>query len=133
MKDDIGYFPAITIGTVAVFYIVFAALHDISRADEIDYTLEYSFLALCVPAFVFLYRKAMRVLGDKGRIAWLTFAASMVLLFDLAAVSSVLHPKYGNDRSVGVSFLVVALPVAGLMMYHLARSFQRRRSSTAAS
>jgi hypothetical protein len=33
-KDDIGLLPAFTIATLFVFYLVWAAMHDIAHANE---------------------------------------------------------------------------------------------------
>lgn len=65
-RNDIGYLPAISIGTLIVFYLIWAALHDIAHASEPDYTLEYIALGLSIPAFGILYRAALLHLGRRA-------------------------------------------------------------------
>jgi hypothetical protein len=118
-RDNFGWGPAITFFTVLVFFCVFATLHDIARESE--YTGELVVLLLCVPAFAFLYRKALRLLTPRGIAAWLGGTGLVILLFDLAAFEAIRHPKYPNDVMAGSLFLAVSLPVLALACYHLAR------------
>lgn len=120
-----GRAPAAILCSLLLLYLVWAALHDICRADETDYTLEYSVLALAVFALAFIHRWVFRSLTDKGKLVWLSAAAAIVLLFDLAAISATFRPKYPNDAAVGTAFLAISLPLLGFVCYRTVRVASR--------
>lgn len=122
MKKE--HWPLFAGGATCMLYLVWAALHDISRADGSDYTLEYALLALSVPVFALIYRKAFRILTTRGKLAWLAATAGVLLLFDLSALSARLNPKYANDVVVGTTFLAAGLPLLGYVGY---RAWQLRK------
>ena len=66
-NDDVGFLPAIAVGTLFVFYVVWAAMHDIAHANESECILESMLLAISIPAFAFLYRKALLLLTPKAK------------------------------------------------------------------
>jgi hypothetical protein len=101
---------------VALFF-VWGALHDISRGGESDYTLEYIALAIGAVALACIHRQALRILTPKRRRVWLWITIGVMALFDLAALSARLHPKYPNDAAVGTAFLAVTLPLLALVCY----------------
>ena len=126
--DDVGFLPSIAFGTLVVFYLVWAAMHDIAHADEgVDYTLEYMLLAMSIPAFAFLYRQALRVLKSKSRVAWLIGTGLLITLFNVGSVGSMLHPKYAKDPMLASAFLTAGVPVLGVIGYHLVRERLHRR------
>ena len=65
----------------------------------------------------FIHRQALRILAPKRRRVWLWSMIGVMALFDLAALSARLNPKYPNDRAVGTVFLAVTLPLLGLVCY----------------
>lgn len=122
MKDnEVGFLPAIAVGTLVVFYFIWAALHDIAHANDSNLTLEYAVLALSVPGFGFLYRKAMALLDRKEKIAWLSGTGLVIALFSLGAINANLYPKYELDSLLGTLFLGAAVPVVALLAFHLVR------------
>jgi hypothetical protein len=121
MSMDDGRFVGSILSTLFVFFLVFAALHDISRADQTSYIAEYAALVISGAAFAFIYRKACQVLTFKSKLVWLALTGVLILLFDLAALEARLHPKYPNDWVVGSAFLAVTLPLLGLLGYQLIR------------
>lgn len=116
-----GRLIGLTLGAALVFFLVFGSLHDISQADETDYTLEYLVLVFSVPAFGWIYWKAFQILMPKGKAVWLAATGAVILLCDLSAVATLRHPKYANDPTVASSFLAATLPVLGLVCYRLIR------------
>jgi|GEM_PF-6376959 hypothetical protein len=102
-------------GALLALCCVWAALRDISRGDESNYTLEYIFLALGAAGLFYIHRQAMRILAFRARRAWRWTAIGLLALFDVAAVSVRLYPKYPNDVVVATAFLAVTLPVLGLL------------------
>jgi len=116
-----GRLIGLTLGAALVFFLVFGSVHDISHADETDYTLEYLVLVFSVPAFGWIYWKAFRVLTPRGKTVWLAVTGAVILLCDLSAVAVLHHPKYANDPMVASSFLAATLPVLGLVCYRLIR------------
>jgi hypothetical protein len=119
-RDDIGFLPAVTLGTLILLYLVWAAMHDIAHGDE--GTFEWTALAICAVAFAGLYRQAVRVLTDKAKVAWLLGTGLLLSLFSAGAVNSMLHPKYVKDPMLARTFLSVGLPALGLIGYHLVRA-----------
>lgn len=130
-ESDVGFLPAIGVGTLFVFYMVWAAMHDIAHANGSKCAPEYTALAISVPAFAFLYRKALLLLTPKAKVAWLAGTGVLLVLFDLGALSAQLHPKYAKDPMLGSLFLAAGLPVLGLIGYHLVREIIRRRTRCA--
>ncbi|MBI1896890.1 MAG: hypothetical protein HYS04_10225 [Acidobacteria bacterium] len=124
-SDDTGLLPAIAIGTLFVFYIIWAAMHDIAHGES-DTTLEYAALIVSLPAFASLYRMALH-LAPTAKLVWLGGTGLLVLLFDLAAVHAKLHPKYAADPMLSSLFLTAGVPVLGLIGCHLTREKFRRR------
>jgi peptidoglycan/LPS O-acetylase OafA/YrhL len=123
--DDIGLLPAFTLGTLILFYFVWAAMHDIAHGDE--GTLEWTVLAICALAFAGLYWQAFRVLTSKAKLAWLIGTGFLLSLFDAGAISSMWHPKYVKDTMLASIFLLVGLPVLGLIGYHAVGEALHRR------
>ena len=119
-SDHAGFLPVIGVGTLLVFYLVWAALHDIARGER-DPRFEYGVLAVSVPAFALLYRMALRLLRPQAKTAWLGGTGVLVLLFDLAALSARLRPRYPLDPMLGSLFLAVGLPLLVLISHHLVR------------
>ncbi len=104
-------------GALLALFFVYAALHDISRADESDYTAEYIGLAVGAVGLVYIHRQALRILAPKRRRVWLWVTIGVMALFELAALNARLNPKYPNDRAVGTAFLAVTLPLLALVCY----------------
>jgi hypothetical protein len=104
-------------GALLALFFVYAALHDISRAGESDYTAEYIGLAVGVVGLVYIHRQALRILAPKRRRVWLWVTIGVMALFELAALNARLYPKYPNDRAVGTAFLAVTLPLLALVCY----------------
>ena len=126
MKD--GNLRVLVAGALLPLYLVFAALHDISRADESDYTLEYICLALGAVGLAYIHRQALRTLTPKRRRMWLWAAIAVIALFDAAALSARLNPKYPNDAVVGTAFLAATLPLLGLLCFQAICPCCRARS-----
>ena len=130
---SVGFLPVIAVGTLFVFYIVWAAMHDIAHGES-DCTLEYTALVISVPAFAFLYRMALVLLAPKAKAAWLGGTGLLILLFDVAAANVKLHPRYALDPMLASLFLMAGVPALGLISHHLVRETRRllhatRRSS----
>jgi hypothetical protein len=104
-------------GALLALFFVYAALHDISRAGESDYTAEYIGLAVGAVGLVYIHRQALRILAPKRRRVWLWVTIGVMALFELAALNARLNPKYPNDRAVGTTFLAVTLPLLALVCY----------------
>ena len=118
-REDAGFLPAVTFGTLILFYFVWAAMHDIAHGDE--GTVEWTVLAICALAFAGLYWQAVRVLTSKAKVAWLIGTGLLLSLFSAGALHSMLQPKYVKDRMLATTFLIVGLPALGLIGYHLVR------------
>lgn len=131
MKDghaeDVGFLPALTVGTLFVFYLVWAAGHDIAHG-EADTALEYAALIGSVPAFAWLYRTALLRLSPRAKAGWLGGTGLLLTLFNSAAIQSALHPKYAADSMLAYLLLTAGLPVLGLIGYHLVREAARLRT-----
>ncbi len=110
--------PLVTVGTLAIFFLIWAAMHDISH-NESDTALEWAVLLFVIPAFVLLYRAANRCLPAKPRFLWLRGTAGLLLLFNLGAVRAMLHPKYAADPTLGLLFLMAGVPALGFIGYRL--------------
>jgi ABC-type amino acid transport system permease subunit len=106
---DIGLPPAVALGTLFVFYMVWAAMHDIAHGES-DATLEYAALIAGVPAFAFLYRVALLHLAPKAKSAWLV------------------GTEYAPDPMLASLFLSASVPVLGLIGYHPTCETLRRLS-----
>jgi hypothetical protein len=124
-SDHIGFLPAIAVGTLFVFYTIWAAMHDIAHGES-DTTLECAALIVSVPAFAFLYRVALLHLAPKAKLLWLGGTGLLILLFDVAAVNAKLHPKYAPDSMLASLFLTAGVPALGLICYHVSRETFRR-------
>ncbi len=120
-SDDVGYLPAIAIATLFIFYVVWGAMHDIAHARETNLALEYVALALTVPAFAWLYKKAVPRMGPKARLAWLIGTSLLITLYSLAALNAILSPKYPKDPMLGWMFLAAGVPAFALIGYRLVR------------
>jgi membrane protease YdiL (CAAX protease family) len=127
MKD--GTLGVLVGGALLALFLVYAALHDISRAGESDYTAEYIGLAIGAVGLAYIHRQALRMLAPKRRRIWLWVMIGVMALFDLAALSASLNPKYPNDRAVGTAFLAVTLPLLGLACIQAICPCCQRRSS----
>jgi hypothetical protein len=126
---DGRYAVPLAVAALFVLFLVWGALHDISHANETDYSLEYAVLILSVPALALIHREAARFLPPGVKVAWLAATLGVLVLFDMAALSARLHPKYGNDYAVGSTFLAVTLPLLVLLCYCLVRAIQTRKGT----
>ena len=125
MNDDgRGLLPAFAAGTLILFYVVWAAMHDIAHGDE--GTPEWTCLAISVPVFAFLSRQALRHLRSTPRLAWLIGTSLLLSLFTAGAVSSIFHPKYPKDPLLARVFLAVGVPALALLGYRLVREALHR-------
>jgi hypothetical protein len=124
-RNGMSFLAAFAFGTLILFYLVWAAMHDIAHGDE--GTLEWTMLAICVPAFAWLYWQALRVLTSKAKLAWLIGTGFLFSLYSAGAISQMLEPKYVKDPMLAATFLVVGLPALGLIGYHLVREVPRSR------
>jgi hypothetical protein len=111
--------------TVILFYLVWAAMHDLAHGDE--GTLEWSVLAVYAMAFPALYWLVLRILTRIARMAWLIGAGLLFALFSVGAASSLLHPKYPKDPMLGMTFLLAAAPALGMIGYHFLRELRCRQ------
>lgn len=126
-RSDVGLLLALAAGMLFVFYLVWAAMHDIAHGER-DTTLEYVALIISLPVFAFLYRVALLHLRPKARAVWLGGTGLLILLFDLAAINATFHPKYAPDPMLASLFLMGGVPVLGLIGYHLVRETFRLRT-----
>jgi len=117
--------PIFAFFTLILFYLVWAAMHDLAHGDE--GTFEWTVLAVCAAAFPLLYRQGLRILTGSARLAWLAFTGFLVTVFSLGATSSILRPKYPKDPMLGMTFLSAGVPILGTIGYHLLRDIRRRR------
>jgi len=123
-----GWLPALSAGTLLVFYLSWAAGHDIAHGES-DPSLEYTVLGLVIPAFAFLYRAALH-LPARARAVWLGGTGLLVLLFDVAAIHVRLHPKYAPDPLMASAFLAAGVPALGFIAYDLCRALRVRTGAT---
>lgn len=112
-------------GTAVIFYIIWAAMHDIAH-QETNTTFEWTALVLTVPAFVLVYSLAVSRLNPRALRAWLAGTTLLTGLFAIGAIDAILNPKYPPDPQLGVIFLIAAVPVLVLLGYHLVTKTQRR-------
>lgn len=112
-----GTLGVLVLCALLALFLVYAALHGISRAGESDYTVEYIALAIGAVALAYIHSQAVRRLAPKRRRVWLWGMIGVMALFDLAALNARLNPKYPNDRAVGTAFLAVTLPLLGLVCF----------------
>ncbi len=122
--DGRGLLPAFAAGTLILFYLVWAAMHDIAHGDE--GTLEWTCLAISVPAFAFLSRQALRRLRSASRLAWLIGTDLLLSLFLAGAANAILDPKYPKDPLLAEVFLAVGVPALALLGYRLVREALHR-------
>jgi peptidoglycan/LPS O-acetylase OafA/YrhL len=125
-RSHVGFLPAMMSGTLLLFYLVWAAMHDIAHGDK--GTLEWTVLAICALAFAGLYRQALRHLRSKAKVAWLIGTGLLFSLFSAGAAAAMLRPKYDKDPMLATTFLTIGLPVLGLIGYHLVREAQQTRA-----
>lgn len=114
--DQIGWLPAAALGTLAIFLMTWAALHDVARGDG---PLEYAVLGLCAVAFAGLERWAMAALTPPERMRWLAGVTVVLLLFATGAASAILRPRYATDSLVGWGFLAAGSPWLSWTLYRL--------------
>ena len=119
-SSDIGYLPAISVGTLGVFFLIWAAMHDIARSHG-PAPVEFALLACCPPALALLARSAMRCLRPKERLLWLGATALLLTLFHMAAIAAVLQPKYARDTAAGAGWLCAGLPALAWIGHRLWR------------
>lgn len=125
-NDRAGSLLAIAAGTLLIFFLVWAAMHDIAHANELNYSLEYVVLLFCPFAFGALYAMGLRVLRHGARVTWLTGTALLLALYNLGAASALLRPKYPLDPILGTAFLIAGVPLLALTGYHLLRGEPRQ-------
>jgi RsiW-degrading membrane proteinase PrsW (M82 family) len=124
-SGDVGLLPVIAFGTLFVFYMIWAAMHDIAHGES-DTTAEWTVLIVSVPTFAVLYYIALSLLGPNAKFLWLAGTGLLVLLFNLGAVNAILYPKYAPDPMLASLFLAAGVPVLALIGYHLTREARRR-------
>ncbi len=105
-----------------------AALHDISRAGQDNYALEYAFLAAGAVGWAFFNWRAMRILEPRMRRLWLWATMAVLVLLGAAALAARLRPRHPNDAAVGTAVLAVTLPLLGLVCYQLICPCCRKQS-----
>ncbi len=127
-RDNVGLLPAFAFGTLFLFYIVWAAMHDIAHGDE--GAIETIALAISVVAFALLYRHALRLLAFREEVAWLIGTGILLALFNAGAVSSMFHPKYPKDPMLATAFLCAGVPGFGLIVYRLVHDATHRRTKS---
>lgn len=113
-------------GTLLLFCLVWAAMHDIAHGDE--GTIEWTVLAISALAFAGLYRQAIRILRSKAKVAWLIATGLLFSLFNFAAAAALRRPKYDKDPMLAMTFLTVGLPMLGLIVYRLVREELQARA-----
>lgn len=121
--SDVGYLPAISVGTLIVFALSWAAMHDIARGDG---GLEYGVLGGSLAGLALLYRYGMRWLERKERLWWLRGTGVVVLLFNAAAVAAMARPKYTADGTIGAVWLCAGVPALVVIGYQLVAGAKRR-------
>jgi hypothetical protein len=124
--QDAGFATALSAGVLVVFYLVWAAMHDLAHGDP--GTLEYSVLIVCVPVFVFLIEMAVRLLTLKAQSLWLGGIGLLLLLLNAGALYGRQHPKYPLDPKLAGLFLMAGVPVLGLIAYHLLHDARQLRA-----
>jgi hypothetical protein len=125
-RNHMGFLPAIGVSTLVVFYLIWAAMHDI--AHDGGGAPEYVALAVSPLAFAYLFRQALRVLTTRERVVWLAGAGLLISLFATAAVSALVNPKYPSDPILGAGFLAAGGPALLLIASLLVREARRRRA-----
>jgi hypothetical protein len=116
---DESALPAIALSTLAIFYVIGGAMHDIVRGDA--GMLVWMFLAFGALVFCILYRLALRSLNTKERIFWLAGTVLLLLLCGLTPINSLIRPKYAEDPKLAATFLAAGLPVAMMLIHRLVR------------
>jgi hypothetical protein len=125
-RSHITLLPAMLTGAMVLFYFVWAAMHDIAHGDE--GTIEWIGLAVCALAFAGLYRLALRHLSPKAKLIWFITMGLLFSLFSVAAAAAIARPKYDKDPLLATTFLIAAVPVLGLIGYHLMREALQARA-----
>ena len=116
-------------GALGALGLILAALHDISRAGQNGYVLEYAFLATGAVGWALFHWRAMRILEPKARRLWLWATMAVLALLDSAALAARLRPRYPNDAAVGTAVLAATLPLLGLVCYQLICPCCRKQSN----
>lgn len=111
---DIGYLPAISVGTLSAFTLAWAAMHDIARGDG---GIEHAALAVSMAAMALLYHYGMKCLESRERLWWLGGTGLAVALFNAAAIAAFTQPKFVADAKVGAAWLIAGLPALAWIGY----------------
>jgi hypothetical protein len=123
-EKDLAILPLIAFFDLILFFLIWAAMHDIAHGDE--GTFEWTVLAICAIAFPLSFWLAIRALTRTPKMAWLIGVGLLVALFSIGAVNSILHPKYPKDPMLGMTFLGAGVPTLGMIGYHLLREARHR-------
>jgi hypothetical protein len=123
-----GWILPVGIGTLILYFLVWAALHDIAR-QESGSTLEWIVLAMCVPAFALVYRVALSRLVPGERTLWLLGVTVLTALASLGAGSSLLRPKYPGDPLAATVFLAAGAPLLAVLVGRLLVDSRQRRNA----
>lgn len=99
--------------TLAVFYVFWAAMHDIAHGHGL--TLEYTALGVGLVVLLLLYCGAEVFLAAREKALWLAGTGLLVLLFDVAAVNATFHPKYPSDPAIAAGVLLAGIPLLVLL------------------
>lgn len=120
-------FLASASGALLVFFVVWAALHDLAHGDE--GTVEGIFLAISAAAFALLYRFALRSLAYRARMVWLMGVAGIAAFFNVAAVSAILRPMFPRDPLLGACVLAAGVSLCAMIGIRLFRETRRRANA----
>ena len=125
---DFVKLPIFGVATLLVFYIFWAAMHDIAHGES-DPTFEYSALAIGFVVLILLYAGAEVSLGSRAKALWLAGTALLVLLFVVGAVNASLraHPQYPSDPALATGVLLAGIPLLVLFTARLLHTHAWRR------
>ena len=128
VTDFTGLLPAILfVATLALFYLVWGAFHDLAHGDEGN--AEWTCLAFSLPAFFLLDWLAVHFLPANAKLAWLTANGFVLVLFSAGAVAGIVHPHYARGPLLGTVYLSVGLPVLSFLGYQWVREVLHKRAS----